>query len=247
MKAKRRNVAERDVGAVVIAGGRAAGLARAPDRSWLTLAGRSLLSRTLEPIIRLPSLGQLVLLVEPGDRERLDVVMRKELPDVAIQVITSTGTPARSLHLALTALEQDVATGRLRLVLLHDTSWPLASRHLVHEVVLAARMFDAAVPSLSRAPEIWVGDRGNAMHVPLDRTDVLLQMPQAFAAKALLDFYRREQEGTYPSGAPAEVYEKRSGRRVRAVAGESRNIRITAPQDIFAAESLLARSGFSSG
>lgn len=247
MRARRRNAPERDVGAVVIAGGRAAGLARAPDRSWLTLAGRSLVSRTMEPIIRLPSLGQLVVLIEPDDRERLDVVMGRELPEVAIQVVTSTGTPAHSLHLALTALERDVAARRLKVVLVHDTAWPLASRHLVHEVVLAARRFDAAVPCLSKAPEIWLDARGVAMHVPLDRTDVLLQMPQAFSAAALLSFYRREQEATYPSGAPAEVYEKRSGRRVRAVAGESRNIRITAPEDIFAAESLLARSGFSSG
>jgi 2-C-methyl-D-erythritol 4-phosphate cytidylyltransferase len=81
----------------------------------------------------------------------------------------------------------------------------------------------------------------------LDRNDVLVQMPQGFAAADLLRYYDREEQLAYPSGSPLDVYERHSGRRVRALPGESRNVHILSGEDIFVAEALLARSGFTSG
>ncbi|HET8613887.1 MAG TPA: 2-C-methyl-D-erythritol 4-phosphate cytidylyltransferase [Actinomycetales bacterium] len=234
----------RDVGAVIVAGGRSTGVDLSPDRSWLTLAGRSLAARALEPLLRLPSLARVAVVVEPADVPELQVVLAKELPRVVVQVVPAAGPPARSLHQALTTL---LAPGDLEVVLVHDTAWALASRHLVHEVVDGARSYGAAAPCLARAPEIWLGPDGAATLAPLDRNDVLVQMPQGFHAADLLRHYDREEQLGYPAASPLEVYERHSGRRVRALPGESRNVRISCAEDVFVAEQLLTRSGFSSG
>jgi 2-C-methyl-D-erythritol 4-phosphate cytidylyltransferase len=140
-----------------------------------------------------------------------------------------------------------MAPGPLAVVLLHDTAWALASRHLMHEVVDGARAYGAAAPCLARAPELWMGHGGEATLAPLDRNDVLVQMPQGFAADELLGHYAREQRLSYPSGSAVEVYERHSGRRVRALPGESRNVQIDSGEDVFVAEALLARTGFAAG
>jgi 2-C-methyl-D-erythritol 4-phosphate cytidylyltransferase len=92
-----------------------------------------------------------------------------------------------------------------------------------------------------------MGPGGEATLAPLDRNDVLVQMPQGFAAADLLRYYDREEQLAYPSGSALDVYERHSGRRVRALPGESRNVHILSGEDIFVAEALLARSGFTSG
>jgi 2-C-methyl-D-erythritol 4-phosphate cytidylyltransferase len=241
---ERRDGGVRDVGAVVVAGGRATGVSLAPDRSWLTLAGRSLAARALEPLLQLPSLARVVVIVEPADQGELRSVLAKELPRVVVDVVTADGPPAHSLHRALRRL---IEPGGIEVVLLHDTAWPLASRHLVHEVVDGARAYVAAAPCLARAPEIWMGPSGAATLAPLDRNDVLVQMPQGFAAADLLQYYDREEQLAYASGSPVEVYERHSGRRVRALPGESRNVHIVSGEDVFVAEALLTRSGFPAG
>jgi 2-C-methyl-D-erythritol 4-phosphate cytidylyltransferase len=241
---ERREGGVRDVGAVVVAGGRATGVSLAPDRSWLTLAGRSLAARALEPLLQLPPLARVVVIVEPQDQGELRSVLAKELPRVVVSVVTADGPPAHSLH---RALRQLIEPGGIEVVLLHDTAWALASRHLVHEVVDGARAYGAAAPCLARAPEIWMGPGGAATLAPLDRNDVLVQMPQGFAAADLLRYYDREEQLAYASGSPVEVYERHSGRRVRALPGESRNVQIASGEDVFVAEALLTRSGFTSG
>lgn len=241
---ERREGGVRDVGAVVLAGGRSTGAALAPDRSWLTLAGRTLAARALEPLLQLPALARIAVVVEPQDEAKLRVVLAKELPRVVVSVVHAEGPPAQSLH---RALEQVMAGGPLSVVLVHDTAWALASRHLVHEVVDGARTYGAAAPCLARAPELWMGPGGDATLAPLDRNDVLVQMPQGFTADDIVRYYAREQQQSYPSGSPVEVYERHSGRRVRALPGESRNVQIESAEDVFVAEALLARSGFSSG
>lgn len=236
----------RDVAAIVVAGGRSAGHNRSPDRSLLTLSGRSLLSRTLEPLLRLPSLAELLVLSDDPDQDRLRLMLAKELPYVAVRIVgAGSSIPAASLHKAMLQLEDHVSRGDIRLLLVHDTAWPLASLHLAHAVVEAARRYGAAAPCLSRAPEIWLDSYGTAMQVPLDRNEVVLQMPQAFSASELLHHYAMERGVGYETGSPAEIYGRRSGRRVRAVAGEPSNLRVTSPQDLFAAETVLARSRLS--
>lgn len=235
----------RDVGAVVVAGGRATGMSLAPDRSWLTVAGRSLAARALEPLLQLPALARIAVVVEADDQSELESVLAKELPRVVVDVVTADGPPSRSVHLALRRLM--APADDLDVVLVHDTAWPLASRHLVHEVTDGARAYGAAAPCLARAPELWLGSDGTATLAPLDRNDVLVQMPQGFGAADLLRYYDREEQLAYPSGSPVEVYERHSGRRARALPGESRNVEIASGDDVFVAESLLTRSGFTSG
>lgn len=230
------------VGAVVVSGGRSAGHHNTPDRSWLPLAGRSMLARTLAPLATLPGITAVTVIIDEADRPHFVTATERELPGFALEPVTAEGPPARSIHLALERL----MTGHpaTDVVVLLDTAWPLASRHLLHEVVAAARTRGAAVPCLPRAPDIWVGDADVATLSPLDRNDVVVQMPQAFDAAELLRQFRADEELGYPARSPLELHERHSGRRARAVPGESGNIHVVTAEDLLLAESLFARWGF---
>ena len=78
---------------------------------------------------------------------------------------------------------------------------------------------------------------------PPDRV-VAVQTPQAFAARPLLEAYRRVEEHGFVGTDTASCMERYTDVPVRCVSGDAGNIKITFPEDLFLAERLLAKADY---
>jgi 2-C-methyl-D-erythritol 4-phosphate cytidylyltransferase len=76
---------------------------------------------------------------------------------------------------------------------------------------------------------------------PRDRV-VAVQTPQAFAARPLLEAYRRADRDGFIGTDTASCIERYADIAVHWVPGDARNIKITFPDDLFIAERLLAKA-----
>jgi 2-C-methyl-D-erythritol 4-phosphate cytidylyltransferase len=145
---------------------------------------------------------------------------------VADHTVTGGLTRSASVRAGLAAVPEAADV-----IVVHDAARPLASPGLFAAVIGAVRDgADAALPAVPVTDTIRHRD-GN----PVDRDELLaVQTPQAFAAGRLRAVHAQKPEAT----DDASLVEAAGGT-VVVVAGESRNAKITSPDDLVVAAALL--------
>jgi 2-C-methyl-D-erythritol 4-phosphate cytidylyltransferase len=157
-------------------------------------------------------------------------------PDPHGADVTVAGGPTRadSVRCGLAVVPDDATV-----IVVHDAARPLAAPALFEAVVDAVTLEDAdgAVPGVPPSDTIKVVDGAGYVAGTVERsTLVAVQTPQAFRAGAL----RRAHAPAGPGATDDAVLVEALGGRVRVVPGDPRNLKITAPDDLDAAERLLA-------
>lgn len=124
------------------------------------------------------------------------------------------------------------------LVLVHDGARPLVGAALIDRVIKAALETGASVPVLP-VEETLKRVEDHRVVETVDRSTLFrVQTPQGFLYEVLKTaLARAKQDGFY--GTDEAVLVERTGRPVKAVRGEVKNLKITTPEDIRIAEGLL--------
>jgi len=210
------------VWSIVVAGG--SGRRFGDQKQFSMLGGRPVLEWAVEAC-RPCSAG--VVLVLPAGLDDQD-------PHGADATVPGGPTRADSVRCGLAAVPDSA-----EVIVVHDAARPLASPGLFNAVIEAVTGggADGAVPGVPPSDTIKEVDGAGNVTGTLNRsTLVAVQTPQAFRAGVL----RRAHELAGPGATDDAVLVEALGGRVRVVPGDPRNLKITAPDDLGAAERLLA-------
>lgn len=134
-----------------------------------------------------------------------------------------------------------VAARGADIVLVHDGVRPLVSADLISRVIEAAAETGAAVPGLALEDTIkeFAGTR---IRRTLDRTGLVrVQTPQGFSFAVLKEALETARRESF-LGTDEAMLVERLGRPVMLVQGEARNIKVTTPLDLKAAEAFLGET-----
>jgi len=220
--------------AVVPAAGRGERLGGDTAKPFVMLCGRPLLQYALTALEQVPQIETVavVVAVDAVPRAR-EIVRRTRLRNVTIV----TGGPDRqaSVKRGLDALPPGPD-----LVLVHDGARPLLSPALASAVLSAAERDGAATAALPVSETVKRGEDGWVRET-LDRGSLhRIQTPQAFKRALLLRAHDAAMQEGFRGTDDAMLVE-RLGERVRLVAGDPSNLKVTVPEDLALAEALLAR------
>lgn len=209
------------------------------NKVYLPLAGRRLVSWSLNAFARVPEIGVLVLVARPEDGEFVDRVLEREV-DTRVEVVYGGGTRQESELCALRQLSGRIDAGVLDTVLIHDAARPLVDPALIGDVLHAARDHGGAIPGLVADDLGTVTPAGDAVTGYEPGSIVRAQTPQGFRAAPLLEAYERAARDDFVGTDTASVLERFSDLPVRWVRGQEQNFKITYPHDLVVAERVLA-------
>lgn len=204
-------------------------------KAFLPLGGQPLLLHSALAFEAAPSVVGVVGVVPRGDLE----TARGLLAPVTKLVAVVPGG-ARRQDSVLEGLKQlpDDFEG---VVLVHDAARPLVEVDLIERVVQAAREDGAALPVVPLMDTVK-RVREDRVVESLDRDELgAAQTPQGFRLDLLVSAYEaafRERVTVTDEAMAVE----RLGETVRAVVGSARNHKITTPEDLAWAETLLQRA-----
>jgi 2-C-methyl-D-erythritol 4-phosphate cytidylyltransferase len=219
--------------AVLVAAGRGERMGAGRPKAFLSLSGRPLLLRAAEAFEATPEVDAIVAVVPAGDqREARDLLA--PLHKVTA-VVAGGATRQDSVRAGLGALP----AGFDGIVLVHDAARALIEPSLIASVVRAAAETGAAIPVLPLVDTIK-RVRDGAVQETLDRSELAAAQTPQGVRRALLE---EALEGAARDGVTVTdeaMAVERLGRRVAAVVGSPRNIKITTPHDLRWAELLLA-------
>lgn len=207
--------------AIIAAGGQ--GKRMGQPKQMLPLAGKPMLSWTIEAFRSVPGVNQIIVAT---NRDNLGMVS-------ALNVTVVEGGKERQ-DSVLNAL--DLVPKETDIVLVHDGARPLVTRDIIETCIKEAGSFGAAVAGVPVKDTLKkVGDDSIILETK-DRSGLWqVQTPQAFKYEIITRAYKNAKlKATDDSKLVEDL-----GIKVKMVMGNNENIKITTPEDLKIAEIIL--------
>lgn len=203
-------------------------------KQYIPLLGDPILAWTLRACAATPGVDAIVLVVADEDvsycQQQADERWRVSKP---VYVVAGGNTRQQSVALGVEALPPSY-----ELVAVHDGVRPLMRPKLLQDVLLAAQQYGAATTAVQLKDTVKHVEDGWVVSTPDRATLRAVQTPQAFQRKLLVSAHKRATAEKWHGTDDATLVE-RAGHRVRIVTGSYANIKITTPEDLLVAETLL--------
>jgi 2-C-methyl-D-erythritol 4-phosphate cytidylyltransferase len=229
---------------VVLAAGMGTRVGADGNKAYLRVAGRTMVSWSLDALSQVPEIARAVLVVRRGETELAHDTVTRELPSATVEFVEGGDSRHASEFNVVQYLADDIESGAIDVVLIHDAARPLAGPDMFVTALSVAREFGGAIPAIP-VPDVVTADLQLASD---GATLVRVQTPQAFRAAPLLQAYRTAAREGFEGTDTSSCIEAFTDVEVRTFRGEQRNLKVTYAQDIAVAERLLtSREGPAAG
>ncbi|QBR69969.1 bifunctional 2-C-methyl-D-erythritol 4-phosphate cytidylyltransferase/2-C-methyl-D-erythritol 2,4-cyclodiphosphate synthase [Beijerinckiaceae bacterium] len=231
-----------DVAIIVVAAGRGSRAGSGLPKQYRYLAGRPLLSHTLDALIRAVPGAKLLPVIHMDDL----ALFNSSLADFTVQQRKAISKPVfggdSRQESVLAGLEALALDNNLKIVLIHDAARLFVSDTLVDRAVAAAIAHGAAVPGVLPTDTVKeIDEEGLVLATPPRSRLRAVQTPQAFRFELILAAHRSAaKSGACDLTDDAAVAEW-AGHPVHVFPGDDANMKITTSADLHVAEARLIR------
>jgi 2-C-methyl-D-erythritol 4-phosphate cytidylyltransferase/2-C-methyl-D-erythritol 2,4-cyclodiphosphate synthase len=215
------------VTAIIAAGGRGTRFGAAVPKQLLTLGGRTILQHSVDAYLAHPLVTDIVVAL-PADL-LADVPAYLRHRPKPVYLVEGGGRRQDSVARAFARVPVEAAV-----VVIHDAARPLVPAEVITRTIHAAAESGAAVAAMRATDTVKRADAGGFVRETVPRDEVYLaQTPQAFRPAVLRAALAVSEDATDEA-----MLAERAGHPVRLVEGDPRNMKITTPADLAAAERL---------
>lgn len=227
----RRAIPCQSCGAVIVAAGSARRMAGV-DKVLADLGGEPLLVRTVRAFQETAVIEKIVIVTRPDLTGAVSAACEAAGLSKVEAVIAGGSTRQASVQLGLAALSG------VCLAAVQDGARPFVTPQLIDRVVRAANTYGAAAPAIGVKDTIKVAKGGLVVRTP-DRSSLFaVQTPQVFDFDLLRGaLTQAEKDGAAVTDDCSAV--ERLGMKVRLVAGEEGNFKVTTRQDLLLARAMV--------
>lgn len=215
---------------LIVAGGKGERMQADLPKQFIEIAGKPILMHSIEAFVHYDTSIQIVLVLPANQRISWDALCKKHNFKIPHQVVLGGDSRFQSVKNGLSTI-YDAA-----LVAVHDGVRPLVSTETIERCFEAAETFEAVIPVVDLVDSIRQVSTNESKS--MDRNAYkLVQTPQVFDASLLKKAYEQEFSPFFTDDA--SVVEK-MGVKVKLVAGNRENIKITTAYDLAIAELFLS-------
>ncbi len=200
------------------------------NKIFLPIAGRAMFIRTLELFAARDDVCQIVMAAAAEDIDQINRGFAADLEAMAVEVVRGGPVRSQSVRNALARLSDDA-----ELVCVHDAVRPCVAQAWTDAVFAEAAAWGAAILACPVHGTLKKVAADNVIRQTVERGGLWeAQTPQVFRRDIIQAAYAAQDAAT----DDAHLVQA-AGYTVKVVPGDPRNIKITTPQDLAAAEAAL--------
>ncbi|OGC03295.1 2-C-methyl-D-erythritol 4-phosphate cytidylyltransferase [candidate division KSB1 bacterium RBG_16_48_16] len=219
--------------AVVVAAGKGKRFGTGYPKQFADLCGKPVLWRTLAVFERCARVDDIVVVLPPDDfKQHATLVRSWQFARISRYV---KGGAARHFSVWNGLLSVAPET---EIILVHDGVRPFVTEQLIDAVIDGAVRYGACIPGVMPKDTIKSVNGHFVRNTPDRKSLILTQTPQGFQKDILISAYEKAEEQGRFSTDDASLVEH-SGNDVFVVSGDYGNIKITSPEDLLLAATLL--------
>ena len=236
------------VTAIILAGGSGSRMHTEKAKQYLTVGGVPLIVHALRAFQNSP-VDEIVLVVRPGDEEyvRQEIVEKYEISKVNV-IVPGGKERFDSVWQGLSFYgSQDISEDASSdcdsgdIVLIHDGARPFVTSEMIRASIEAAEKYGACTVAVPVKDTIKVVDEsGFGIDTPDRSTLYQVQTPQTFRLPLILEAHKRFRAEPKPGITyDTMLVEEYLHQKCYIVPGDYKNIKVTTPEDIPLAETIL--------
>jgi 2-C-methyl-D-erythritol 4-phosphate cytidylyltransferase len=212
-----------------VAGGKGTRIKSKLPKQFIELCGLPILMHTILAFYRYSSSIKIILVLPEDDFETWQTLCKKH--DFSHPLILQKGGDSRfqSVKNGLDKIEGD------GLVAIHDGVRPLVSEDIIGASFRLAAVHQCAVASVRLKDSIRITDQDNTKAMDRSRFR-LIQTPQTFQVNLIKQAYQMKEDQSLTDDASVAEH---SGHTISLFEGSYENIKITTPEDLIVAETLI--------
>lgn len=215
--------------AIIVAGGSGSRMGAAIPKQFLPLAGRPVLMRTIDAFLNISGM-RVVLVLPSAQMDAWQDLCLQHQYNPPISIACGGTTRFNSVKNGLALWQGETLIG------VHDGVRPLVTADTISRCYADAQTFGTSVPALPSVESVRLLDADGANHAIDRRQVMMIQTPQVFKAQILIDAYNQPFTPLFTDDA--SVVEA-AGTPIHLSEGQHGNIKLTTPDDMRAALSLL--------
>lgn len=224
------------LGIVIPAAGQGKRMGAACNKLFLSLAGRPILAHTLALFEESSQVEEIVVVGSEGDLPSIKALVQEYQFKKVSQVTLGGKERQESVYAGVKALNPAIQR-----VAVHDGARPLLTLEELDRFFTEAEKYKAAIMTVPLKDTIKrVNENGQVLETPPRESLRAVQTPQVFERELLETAHRQCKASDFLGTDDASLVEW-LGESVHTLDGTSENIKITTPEDLWFAESILAK------
>lgn len=225
------------VSAIIVAAGKGMRMKTGGPKQYLTIAGRPVLSHTLQRFLDCRQVGVVYLVVPQADIDLCrGLVLATVHSDKPVRLISGGDERQQSVFNGLRAVEDKSQNS---LAIIHDGVRPLVQTDLINACIRQAGQTGACIAGIPASDTIKRVDHTGHIKETVNREGLwLAQTPQVFRYDLIRNAHEQALAEGYTGTDDAGLVE-RLGHPVTIVPGSKTNIKITTREDLSVAAALL--------
>ena len=225
------------VGVIIPAAGIGKRMGGSVNKPFLEVAGKPIIVRTLEQFQNSPEVDIIIVASEYKNLEQVTMLVNRYHLQKVNSVIEGGNERQDSVWNGLQALSQH----DVDLVIIHDAVRPFISLQLIKSVLHAALKDNAAIVAVRPKDTIKKSNITGYAEETLNRDQLwITQTPQVFQFLLIYNAFIKARSDNFLGTDDANLAE-RIGTKARIIEGTYDNIKITTPEDMELAESIVKR------
>ncbi|MBI4114990.1 MAG: 2-C-methyl-D-erythritol 4-phosphate cytidylyltransferase [Candidatus Omnitrophica bacterium] len=212
-----------------------------PNKLFLDLSGRPILSYTLDSFEVIPQIREILLAVPKGSEKWIrDHILKGRNGHVSIRLIQGGKTRAESVWNALRK-----TSPRSEWILVHDGARPFPPRKGILELFKRCTGLDGAILAKAVVPTLKkVSRQNNQIIGTVDRENLFeAETPQLIRKSSLIKAYQKNPKALLATDESSLI--ESLGGEMKVVSHSDWNVKITTPQDLHLAEAYLGKGSSS--
>jgi len=219
-----------------VAAGEGRRFGREIPKQWTDLAGRPILSWTVERFEKHPLVDDIILVIDSAHRSKARRLANNESPKVSA-IVSGGKSRAESVRRGL----KKIAPGT-DVILIHDGVRPFFEDDLIDRLLEVLNTYDGVVP-VTLVGETLKRLAGSEVDSTVDRKGIAMaKTPQAFHADVIIRAHALAKVDRFEATDDSVLVE-RMGSRIGILHTTHPNIKITLPDDLQLAHALIQVQG----
>ena len=218
--------------AIILAAGKSERMGGGVDKAFLSLVNKPMVAWSLMAFEKCPDIDRIVLVVRKEQLIASKAVVKMFGISKIDKIVAGGSKRQESVDAGVKACDLDT-----RYVVVHDAARPLVTPALVSEVVAAVKRTAAVTVGRPVTDTVKLCEKGSVVTKTLDRDRLwAVQTPQAFQLKELRAAYKALGKTEISDDCMAVEL---NGGAVRVVENRKPNVKVTYPEDLELAATLL--------
>jgi 2-C-methyl-D-erythritol 4-phosphate cytidylyltransferase len=222
--------------AIIVAAGEGLRVGGDVPKIYLPVCGRPMVLRTLDRFFSAQAVERVILVIGASEFSRCETMLRRDftLGNRSWTLQSGGATRQQSVKKGLEKIDADTD-----IIVIHDGARPFVSSALIDRCVEAAQDKGAVVVGLPVRDTIKiVSDDRWVQRTPARSSLWEIQTPQAFRKELIVEAHDRASREAVEATDDAMLVEG-MGNPVFVLDGERNNMKITTPEDVWLAETLM--------